>query len=250
MDRLVDPNAWAAFAALFSLEVVLGIDNVVFVAILANRLPRELAPRARLIGLSIALLARLLLLYSIEWLEHLTDPAFAIGARPVSWRDLVLFAGGLFLVAKATKEIHGGVEGREEHADPARAAGSFAGVVGQIVLIDIVFSLDSVITAVGMADDIAVMIAAIVAAMVVMLLAAGAIARFIEQNPTLKMLALAFLMMVGVSLMADGGGLHVPRGYIYAAMGFSLTVETLNLLAARNRRRAAGPRANDSGSAP
>ena len=235
MDWLVNPDIWASFATLAILEIVLGIDNLVFIALLAGRLPAEQRARARRLGLALALGTRLALLWSVVWIVHLTEPVFSLGAHPVSWRDLILIAGGGFLLFKGTREIHLRVDGVEEDEPTGRAAASFAGTVMEIMVLDVVFSLDSVITAVGIAEDIRVMIAAIVAAMIVMLLASGPLAAFIERYASVKMLALSFLLLIGMVLVADGFGFHVPRGYVYAAMGFSILVESLNLIAARRR---------------
>lgn len=236
MEWLSDPQIWASFVALSALEIVLGIDNLVFIAILAARLPLARQSRARKLGLSLALGTRLALLASIAWLAHLTEPVFSVAGRDFSWRDLILAAGGAFLLFKGTREIHLRMEA-EAPADPAARAGvSFGATIAQIVLFDVVFSLDSVITAVGIAEHIWVMVAAIVAAMALMLAASDPLANFIERNPTVKMLALSFLLLIGMTLVADGMGFHVPRGYIYAAMGFSILVEALNMIAAKRRR--------------
>ena len=235
MDWLVNPDVWASFATLAILEIVLGIDNLVFIALLAGRLPAEQRARARRLGLALALGTRLALLWSVVWIVHLTEPVFSLGTHPVSWRDLILIAGGGFLLFKGTREIHLRVDGVEDDEPTGRAAASFAGTVMEIMVLDVVFSLDSVITAVGIAEDIRVMIAAIVAAMIVMLLASGPLAAFIERYASVKMLALSFLLLIGMVLVADGFGFHVPRGYVYAAMGFSILVESLNLIAARRR---------------
>jgi len=236
IETLADPKIWASFLTLSVLEIVLGIDNLVFVALLAGRLPAHQQERARRLGLALALLMRLLLLGSIAWLVHLTEPVVTLFGHAFSWRDIVLIAGGGFLLYKGTHEIHLRVEGESE--DPAaRPVASFTGTIVQIMLFDIVFSLDSVITAVGIADEIWVMVAAIVVAMALMLAASGPLASFIDRNASVKMLALSFLLLIGTMLVADGFGVHVPRGYVYAAMGFSGAVEALNLLAARRRRR-------------
>ncbi len=237
MDLLTDPQAWIAFLTLTALEVVLGIDNVVFISILAGTLPPAQQDRARRVGLSLALITRILLLLSLSWLIGLTAPLFTVLGEEISGRDLILLAGGLFLVAKSTYEMHQRLEGEEGHKS-ARVRAVFASVIVQILLLDIVFSLDSVITAVGMVNQIPVMVAAVVAAVGVMLVFAGAISRFIERHPTFKMLALAFLLLIGVTLVADGLGLHIPKGYIYFSMAFSVFVEVLNL---RLRRPAAAP---------
>jgi predicted tellurium resistance membrane protein TerC len=236
MSWLTDPQIWASFTALFALEVVLGIDNLVFIAILANRLPPERQDSARRIGLALALLGRLGLLGTLSWLAHLTAPLVTVAGHTLSWRDLILLVGGAFLIYKGTREIH---HRMEDHDDAAAGAGqpvSYSWTLAQIVAFDLVFSLDSVITAIGIAEQIWVMVAAIVGAMAVMLAASGPLSGFIERHASLKMLALSFLLLIGMTLMADGLGFHVPRGYIYAAMGFSGLVETLNLLASRRRR--------------
>ena len=235
LAELADPKIWASFLTLSVLEIVLGVDNLVFLALLAGRLPQHQQARARRIGLALALLMRLALLGSIAWLVHLTDPVLTLFGQAFSWRDIVLIAGGGFLLYKGTREIHLRVEGEDEDA-AARPAAGFASTVVQIMLFDIVFSLDSVITAVGIADELWVMVAAIVVAMALMLAASGPLAAFIDRNASVKMLALSFLLLIGMMLVADGFGVHVPRGYVYAAMGFSGMVEALNLMAARRRR--------------
>jgi predicted tellurium resistance membrane protein TerC len=235
MDWLGDPQAWIALLTLTVLEIVLGIDNVIFISILAGKLPPEQRGRARRLGLSAAMLTRIALLLSLTWMMKLTRPLFAVFGHEVTGKDLILLAGGLFLIFKATREIHDKLEGEEGHKS-ARATATFAGVLVQIILLDIVFSLDSVITAVGMARQVGVMIAAIVIAVVVMLVFAGPISDFVERHPTIKMLALSFLLLIGVTLIADGWGFHIPKGYTYFAMGFSIFVEMLNL-----RLRAKGP---------
>lgn len=237
LDLLVDPNAWASFLTLSALEIVLGIDNIIFLSIVSQRLPLHQQKAARRIGLGLALIMRVLLLLSISWIISLTQPAFSIFGYVLSWRDIVLIAGGLFLLVKGTMEIHHTMEGHEEGAAPKTA--SFAGAIFQIVLLDIVFSLDSVITAVGMADDVRIMIAAVVVAIIVMLVAAEPVAAFVNRHLTVKMLALAFLILVGVALIADGLEFHIPRGYLYFAIAFSAGVESLNLLVAAKRRRQA-----------
>ena len=237
MDALLDPGVWIALLTLTALEVVLGIDNVVFISILAGRLPPEQQRRARLTGLSLAMLMRIALLFSISFVIGLTAPLFAVLGHDVSGRDLILIGGGLFLLGKATFEIHEQLEGDAGHA-PGAAAASFAGVITQILLLDIVFSLDSVITAVGMAEEIGVMVVAVVIAVAIMLVSSGAISDFVSRHPTVKVLALSFLLLIGAALVADGTGLHVPKGYIYFAMGFSVFVEVLNL---RLRARHGGP---------
>jgi predicted tellurium resistance membrane protein TerC len=244
MDWVIDPGLWASLLTLTALEIVLGIDNLVFIAILAGRLPAEQQNRARQIGLALALLTRLALLASIAWIIGLTQPLVDLFGHPVSWRDIVLIAGGLFLLYKGTKEIHHALEGDGLDAEePASAPMSFAGVVTQIMLLDVVFSLDSVITAVGMASTLWVMATAIIIAVVIMLVASGPLAEFVQRYPTVKILALSFLMLIGMTLIADGAGFRVPKGYIYAAIGFSVGVEALNQFAARRRRLRGGVRA-------
>jgi predicted tellurium resistance membrane protein TerC len=227
MDWLTDPGIWVGFLTLTVLEIVLGIDNIVFISILAGRLPPEHQNRARTIGLSLAMITRILLLLSLAWIMRLTAPLVAVFEHELSGRDLILILGGLFLVAKATREIHHKLEGEDRtqlHGYP-----SFRSVIFQILLLDIVFSLDSVITAVGMVDEVGVMIAAVIVAVGVMLVSAGPIGRFVERHPTVKMLALSFLLLIGVTLIVEGFEQHVPKGYIYFAMGFSVFVQVLNL---------------------
>jgi predicted tellurium resistance membrane protein TerC len=237
---LNDPTAWVALVTLIVLEIVLGIDNLIFISILTNKLPAEHQVRARRLGIGAALIMRLLLLATISYIVQLTEPLFGLFNHGFSWRDLILIAGGLFLVWKATREIHHTVD-PEDHKDTmvGRAVQvSLAGAIFQILLLDLVFSIDSIITAVGMTDEIAIMYIAVIVAVTVMLLAVNPLSRFIGQNPTVVMLALGFLLMIGMTLIADGFGFHVPKGYIYAAMGFSALVEGLNMLARRNRKRA------------
>jgi predicted tellurium resistance membrane protein TerC len=240
MEWLADPAIWASFVTLAALEIVLGIDNLVFIALLAGRLPPGRRDRARKLGLALALGTRLVLLGSIFWMVHLTYPVLSLFGHDFSWRDLILIGGGGFLLYKGTREIHLRVDGEKEGAAAGRPAASFAGTVVQITLLDIVFSLDSVITAVGIAEEIWVMVAAIVVAMALMLVASGPLAWFIERHASVKMLALSFLLLIGMVLVADGVGFHVPRGYIYAAMGFSVLVESLNLLVTQRRRTKRG----------
>jgi len=230
VELLSNPDVWVALLTLTALEIVLGIDNIIFISILTGRLPESQRARARTIGLAAAMIMRILLLLSINWVIGLTDPIFTIADHDFSGRDLILLVGGLFLIGKATTEIHSRLEGEEHHEGGGKAV-SFAGVILQIMLLDIVFSLDSVITAVGMADDVEVMIAAVVISVGVMLVSAGPISEFVQHHPTVKMLALSFLLMIGFSLVAEGWHLHIPKGYIYAAMGFSVLVEVLNLRA-------------------
>ena len=231
MSWLSDPNAWVGLLTLTALEIVLGIDNIIFISILAGKLPAADQSKARKLGLAGAFVTRLLLLLSIAWIVKLTRPLFTVLSHGVSGRDIILIVGGLFLIAKATFEIHGKLEGEEhEAADAVKAAArSLVKVVLQIMVVDIVFSLDSVITAVGMVDDITIMIAANVIALGVMLLSAGTISGFVDRHPTIKMLALSFLVLIGTNLVAEGFGVHIPKGYTYFAMGFSVLVEFLNL---------------------
>jgi predicted tellurium resistance membrane protein TerC len=237
MAWLTNPESWIALLTLTVLEIVLGIDNVIFISILAGKLPGERQAQARRLGLFLAMFIRIGLLASLAWIVSLTRPLLTVFGQGVSGRDLILLGGGLFLLAKATREIHERLEGEEGEAS-ARAAASFAGVIVQILLLDIVFSLDSVITAVGMANQLAIMIAAVVIAVGVMMAASGAIGDFVARHPTVKMLALSFLLLIGMSLVAEGFGQHVSKGYIYFAMGFSVFVEMLNL---RMRKKAGGP---------
>ena len=228
MEWLTDPQIWIALLTLTALEIVLGIDNIIFISILAGKLPAEQQARARRLGLGGALVMRILLLLSIAWVIRLTAPLFTTLGQEISGRDLILLVGGLFLLGKATYEIHDNLEGEKGHASK-KVAASFAAIIVQIMLLDIVFSLDSVITAVGMVDEVAVMIAAVVIAVAVMLIAAGPISGFVERHPTLKILALSFLLLIGMSLVAESLDRHIPKGYIYFAMGFSVLVEALNL---------------------
>lgn len=227
---VAEPQAWVALATLAGIEIVLGIDNIIFISILVARLPEERRNLARTLGLMAAMVTRLGLLFSLAWIMRLTDPLVTLAGQGISGRDMILLAGGLFLLWKSVHEIHNSLEGTEQETTPTAAAGaSFVGVLAQIAVIDIVFSLDSVITAVGMVDDIAVMVTAIVITVGVMLFAARPIGDFVDRHPTIKILALAFLIVVGVALVADGLGFHIPKGYIYFAMAFSMGVEMLNL---------------------
>jgi predicted tellurium resistance membrane protein TerC len=228
MEWMTTAEGWIALVTLTVLEIVLGIDNIVFISILAGKLPREMRARARRVGLTLAMLMRIALLLSITWVMRLTAPLFTLVGQEISGRDLILIVGGLFLLAKSTHEIHDKLEGEEGHAS-AKVVTSFNAVIVQILLLDIVFSLDSVITAVGMAEDVAVMIVAVIAAVGVMLFSAGAISDFVDRHPTVKMLALSFLLLIGVSLVAEGFDQHIPKGYIYFAMSFSVFVEVINL---------------------
>jgi predicted tellurium resistance membrane protein TerC len=232
MEWITSPDAWVGLLTLVVLEIVLGIDNVIFITILAGKLPVEQQAQARQVGLGLALGTRILLLLALSWIIGLTQPLFSIMGLEISGRDIILILGGLFLIAKATYEIHHRLEGETGHA-AAGAPPSFTGVIIQIILLDIVFSLDSVITAVGMVNQIAVMIIAVVIAVAIMLLSAGAIGKFVNRHPTVKMLALSFLLLIGFTLLLDGIHRHVPKEYIYFAMGFSVFVEMLNLRASR-----------------
>jgi predicted tellurium resistance membrane protein TerC len=228
IDLLTDPQAWLAFVTLLSLEVVLGIDNVVFIAILAGKLPPDQQAKARRLGLALAAITRVGLLFTLAWMIRLTEPLFAVMGHEISGRDLILILGGLFLIGKSTHEVHDKLEGEEGHAS-AKVAANFASVIGQILLLDVVFSLDSIITAVGLVDELPIMVAAVLVAVGVMIAFSGIISRFVDRHPTIKMLALSFLMLIGVSLVAEGLEFHLPKGMIYFAMGFSLFVEVLNL---------------------
>lgn len=239
-EWLSDPNAWASLLTLTALEIVLGIDNIIFISIMANRLPEHQQAKARQFGLALALISRLALLASIAWIVKLTDPIFTIFDMGISVRDLILLFGGLFLLYKGTAEIHHTMEGHAEDGGPSRTAATFGGVIMQIMVLDIVFSLDSVITAVGMATQLPVMITAVIIAVAVMLFAAGPTSRFVQNHPTVKMLALSFLILVGVALIADGLHFHIPKGYLYFAIAFSVAVEMLNLAASKRRRRKEG----------
>jgi predicted tellurium resistance membrane protein TerC len=228
MDWLFNPETWIALVTLSALEIVLGVDNVIFVSVLASKLPRAQQARARRLGLLGAMISRILLLFSLAWLARLTSPLFSIVGHDFSGRDLILVAGGLFLLAKATWEIHDNLEGGE-HADAEKTVASFGSLIAQIMVLDIVFSLDSVITAIGMARQVGVMVAAVGLAVGVMLWASGPIASFVDRHPTVKILALSFLLLIGFSLVAEGFEQHIPKGYVYFAMGFSVFVEMLNL---------------------
>ncbi|TCT12522.1 putative tellurium resistance membrane protein TerC [Tepidamorphus gemmatus] len=233
-DLLTDPNAWAALATLTVMEIVLGIDNVVFISILVSRLPASRARIARQIGLGLALAFRIAFLFGLTWLMGLTATLFDVLGEPVTWRDLILLGGGLFLLVKGTMEIHRGIEG-DDHGAATAVNAAFAVIVAQIIVIDLIFSVDSIITAIGMAQHIEIMITAVVIAVAVMYLASGPVSEFIKHHPTTKMLALAFLLLIGVALIADGAGFHIPRGYIYFAMAFSAAVEFVNVMARRRQ---------------
>lgn len=237
-----DPGAWVALVTLVVMEVVLGIDNLIFISILTNKLPAEHRDRARKIGIGLALIMRLALLGTVAWIVQLTQPVFEIFGQGFSWKDMILIGGGLFLVWKATKEIHHNVDPQEQGEDfiAKSTTSTFASAIGQILLLDLVFSIDSIITAVGMTPHLPIMFVAVIAAVTVMLVAASPLANFIEKNPSIVMLALAFLLMIGTTLIAEGMGVHVPKGYIYAAMAFSALVEVLNMMARNRRKKASG----------
>jgi predicted tellurium resistance membrane protein TerC len=237
IELLASPEAWAALLTLTALEIVLGIDNVIFLSVLVSRIPPQQAKRARQIGLFLALVFRILLLSLLVWLIGLTEPVVTVRGVALSWRDIILIGGGLFLIAKATHEIHGEVEAREGEEEAASGGSAFFWVIVQIIIIDMVFSLDSIITAIGMSQHLEIMIAAVVIACIVMYVSSGPVARFVAEHPTTKMLALAFLVLIGVALVADGFSFHIPRGYIYFAMAFAAAVEAFNVLARRNRKK-------------
>lgn len=237
MEWLSNPQAWIALITLTALEIVLGIDNIIFITILVGKLPQKQRNKTRILGLGLAMITRIILLLSITWVMKLTSPLFRVFSQGISGRDIILIIGGLFLLWKSTREIHDSLEG-EETAITTKIAVSFIGVLTQIALLDIIFSLDSVITAVGLVKDVAVMILAIVIAIIVMMFSSGAIGDFVEKHPTIKILALSFLVMIGVTLIAEGFEFHIPRGYIYFAMAFSVTVEMLNI---KMRKRSVHP---------
>jgi predicted tellurium resistance membrane protein TerC len=239
MELLTSPEAWAALLTLTALEIVLGIDNVIFISVIVSRIPPVQAKRARQIGLLLALVFRIILLSLLVWLIGLTEPIITVRDVGLSWRDIILIAGGAFLIAKATHEIHGEVEASNGEPDTEPRASVFFWAIMQIIVIDMVFSMDSIITAIGMAQDLEIMIAAVVIACVIMYVSSGPVAKFVANHPTTKMLALAFLVLIGVALVADGFKFHIPRGYIYFAMLFAAAVELFNVLARRNRRKAA-----------
>ena len=238
MELLTSAEAWAALLTLTALEIVLGIDNVIFLSVIVSRIPSAQAKRARQIGLLLALVFRIILLSLLVWLIGLTEPVLTVRSVALSWRDIILIGGGLFLIAKATHEIHAEVEARDGEPDATPKASAFFWVIVQIIIIDMVFSLDSIITAIGMAQDLEIMIAAVVIACAVMYASSGPVVRFVAEHPTTKMLALAFLVLIGVALVADGLKFHIPRGYIYFAIAFSAAVELFNMLARRNRKSA------------
>jgi len=239
IDWLTDPHIWASFIALSAMEIVLGIDNVVFISLLVSRMAPEQRLRARRIGLSLALIFRVIMLGGIAYIIHLTTPLFSIAGYDFSWRDLILIAGGLFLLVKGTREMHQDIEGEEEEESTGgKVAESMVSAILQIAIIDLVFSVDSIITAVGMAEHVEVMVAAVAVAILVMYFASEPVAAFIERHPTTKMLALSFLLLIGAALIADGMHFHIPRGYIYFAMAFAAAVEVVNVMAMRRRQRA------------
>jgi predicted tellurium resistance membrane protein TerC len=239
MELLTSPEAWAALLTLTALEIVLGIDNVIFISVIVSRIPPAQAKRARQIGLLLALVFRIILLSLLVWLIGLTEPVIAVRGAELSWRDIILIAGGAFLIAKATHEIHAEVEASHGEPDTEPKASVFFWAIMQIIVIDMVFSLDSIITAIGMVQDLEIMIAAVVIACVIMYVSSGPVAKFVADHPTTKMLALAFLVLIGVALVADGFKFHIPRGYIYFAIVFAAAVELFNVLAGRNRRKVA-----------
>lgn len=241
IEYLSDPAIWLSFATLALLEIILGIDNIIFISIVAEKLPPERRASARFIGLTLALVMRILLLMSLTWLIKLTAPVLHLAGQGFSWRDIILFSGGLFLLAKATAEIYHTVEGHEvKAAGTARIAAGFGAIIAQIILLDMVFSFDSILTAIGLTDELPVMIAAVLVSIVIMMVAAGPVSAFVEQHLSVKMLALAFLMLIGMVLVADGLGFHIPKGYVYASVGFSLSVQALVLIADRRRSRNGG----------
>lgn len=240
IDLLLDPNAWIAFATLTLMEVVLGVDNVIFISVLVSRLPKEQADRARTIGLSLALIFRVALLLVLSWIIALSQPVFSAFGHGFSWRDIILLGGGLFLIYKAVHEMHAEIEEPHEPTLKEQAKAALSGIITQIILLDLVFSIDSIITAIGMAQHVEVMIAAVIVAVGLMFLASGPIAGFVAKHPTTKMLALAFLLLIGVSLVADGVGFHIDKGYIYAAMGFAVLVEAVNIISKQRKLAASG----------
>jgi predicted tellurium resistance membrane protein TerC len=237
IELLTSPEAWAALLTLTALEIVLGIDNVIFLSVIVSRIPERQAKRARQIGLALALVFRILLLSLLVWLIGLTTPVITVKSVALSWRDIILIGGGLFLIGKATHEIHAEVEAPHGDVDAKEQPNAFLWVVVQIIIIDLVFSLDSIITAIGMAQDIEIMVAAVIIACIVMYVSSGPVAKFVADHPTTKMLALAFLVLIGVALVADGFQFHIPRAYIYFAILFAAAVEFFNVLAKRNRKR-------------
>ena len=235
IELLTDPNAWIALATLTVMEIVLGIDNIVFISVLVSRLPKEQADRARKLGLALALIFRIMLLLVISWIISLTQPVITAFGLALSWKDIILLVGGLFLIYKATHEMHAEIEEPHEPTMAKAASATFSAIIAQIIVIDMVFSIDSIVTAVGMAEHVEVMIAAVIIAVGVMFVASGPVARFVAEHPTTKMLALAFLLLIGASLVADGLGFHIPKGYIYSAMAFSVLVEAVNIFARQRK---------------
>ncbi|QIK81670.1 TerC family protein [Lysobacter sp. HDW10] len=242
LEMFSDPQIWIALLTLTALELVLGIDNIIFISILSGRLPESQRDKARKVGLALAAITRIGLLFAISWIIGLTDPVFSVAGHEVSWRDMILIGGGLFLIGKATHEIHNKVEEAGAPLEPFSASATFAGVIAQIMVLDIVFSLDSIITAVGMVDERWVMVTAILISIAFMVGFAKPLSDFVERHPTVKILALAFLMMIGLVLIADGFGMHIPKGYVYSAMAFAVFVELINLWLRRRERSAAGKR--------
>jgi predicted tellurium resistance membrane protein TerC len=240
LELLLQPSTYIAFATLTLMEVVLGVDNVIFISVLVSRLPKAEADRARTIGLSLALIFRIALLLVLSWIIALSTPVFSAFGHGFSWRDIILLAGGLFLIYKATREMHAEIEEPHEPTLQKQAKGMLSTIITQIILLDLVFSIDSIITAIGMAQHVEIMIAAVVVAVALMFIASGPIANFVAKHPTTKMLALAFLQLIGVSLIADGVGFHIEKGYIYAAMGFAVLVEAINIIAKQRKLAAAG----------
>lgn len=249
IEALSDPQIWIALLTLTALELVLGVDNIIFISILASRLPEAQQDKARKIGILLAAVTRLGLLFAIAWIVGLTDPLFTIFDHTLSWRDLILIGGGLFLIGKATHEIHAKIEDASEPMKPFKATATFGSVIVQIMLLDVVFSLDSIITAVGMVDERWVMVTAILISIVFMIIFAGPLSRFVDAHPTVKVLALSFLIMIGLVLIADGFEVHIPKGYVYTAMAFSVFVEFINLWISRRSRRTAADKAK-AGDAP
>ena len=239
LELAASPTAWVALATLVAMEIVLGIDNLIFISILTNKLPMEYRSKARRIGISMALVMRLALLSTVAWIVQLTEPVIDILGKSFSWKDMILIAGGLFLLWKATKEIHESVDPRAQEESKASSTITlgFAAAIGQILMLDIVFSIDSIITAVGMTEHLPIMIIAVISAVIVMLVAADPLAKFINDNPTVVMLALGFLIMIGMTLIAEGFGAHIPKGYVYAAMAFSTAIEVLNIMSRKARQR-------------
>ena len=240
LELMSDPAVWAAFLTLTVMEIVLGIDNIVFISVLVSRLPKEQADKARRLGLALALIFRILLLLVLSWIIALDSDVIELFGVGLSWKDIILIAGGGFLIYKATHEMHAAIEDPHEAEMAGKVTAAFAAVIGQIIVIDMVFSIDSIVTAVGMADHVEVMIAAVIVAVGVMFVASGPVADFVSKHPTTKMLALAFLLLIGVSLVADGLGFHIPKGYIYSAMAFSVLVEAINIIASDRRRKRRG----------